>query len=270
MVSNNLPHSPATRRATGQTGDLSKMGNRKLVSAVSALALAITALTALPVSAADEPTPRIMVSGEGSASAAPDMALISLTVLREAATAREALDANNAAMAEVLAAMKTAGIAEKDLQTSGFSIQPKYTYPDPNKTDQPQEPKISGYTVMNTLGVRVRDLTKLGAVIDQSVTLGVNQGGDIMFTKDDDAAVLEEARKNAMANALAKAKTLTAAAGVATGRILEISEQSFQPQPIPMMRAEMALAKSADAAVPVAAGENTYRVNVNVTFEIKQ
>jgi uncharacterized protein len=270
MVSNNPPHSPATRRATGQTGDLSKMGNRKLVSAVSALALAIAALSALPARAADEPTPRIMVTGEGSASATPDMALISLTVLREAVTAREALDANNAAMAEVLGAMKTAGIAEKDLQTSGFSIQPKYVYPDPSKSSEPQQPQIVGYTVMNSLGVRIRDLSKLGVVIDQSVTLGVNQGGNITFTKDDDAPVLEEARKNAMANALAKAKTLTDAAGVATGRILEISEQSYQPQPIPMLRAEMAMAKGAEADVPVAAGENTYRVNVNVTFEIKQ
>jgi uncharacterized protein len=245
------------------------MGNKKIVSAVSALAMAITALTTLPALAVDEPAPRIVVSGEGSASAAPDMALVSLTVLREAETARAALDANNAAMAEVLAAMKAAGIAEKDLQTSGFSIQPKYVYPDPNKTDQPQEPKIGGYTVMNTLGVRVRDLSKLGEVIDQSVSLGVNQGGDITFTMDDNTALLDEARKNAMANALAKAKTLASAAGVATGRILEISEQSFQPQPVPMMRAEMA-AKSADSFVPVAAGENTYRVNVNVTFEIKQ
>ncbi len=198
------------------------------------------------------------------------MALISLTVLREAATAREALDANNQAMASVLEAMKAAGVAEKDLQTSGFSIQPRYTYPDPNKPDQPQEPKITGYSVQNTLGVRVRDLAKLGAVIDQSVSLGVNQGGDITFTKDDTTGLLDEARRNAMANALAKAKTLSVAAGVTTGRILEISEQSFQPQPIPMMRAEMAQAKGAADFVPVAAGENTYRVNVNVTFEIKQ
>jgi uncharacterized protein len=246
------------------------MGNKTFILSISALALAITALATLPARAAEEPMPRIMVSGEGSASAAPDMALISLTVLREAATARAALDANNAAMGEVLAAMKTSGVAEKDLQTSGFSVQPKYTYPDPNKTDQPQEPKIVGYTVNNTLGVRVRDLSKLGAIIDQSVTLGVNQGGDITFTKDDPSPILEEARKNAVKDALAKAKTLTAAAGIATGRILEISEQSFQPQPIPMMRAELAMAKSADAAVPVAAGENTYRVNVNVTLELKQ
>jgi uncharacterized protein len=256
-------------QAMGKPGE-NGMGKTKLLSAASACAFAIMALSALPAQGADEPTPRIIVSGEGSASAAPDMALVSLSVLREAATAREALDANNAAMAQVLEAMKTAGIADKDLQTSGFSIQPRYVYPDPNKPDQPQEPKITGYSVVNTLGVRVRDLTKLGEIIDQSITLGVNQGGDITFTKDDTTALMEEARKSAMKNAMSKAWTLTAAAGVKTGRILEIAEQSFQPQPIPMMNAEFARAKSAADAVPVAAGENTYRVNVNVTFEIMQ
>ena len=242
------------------------MRNATLIAALAALSPAIFAL---PAGAADEPTPRIIVSGEGEAAAAPDMAVISLTVLREAETARAALDANSKAMAEVLAAMKAAGIADKDLQTAGFSIQPRYVYPDQSQ-QEPQQPKIVGYSVVNTLSLRIRDLAKLGGIIDQAVTLGVNQGGDITFVKDDIAAQLEEARKKAMENAIAKAKTLTAAAGVTTGRILEISEQSFQPRPIPMLRAEMAMAKGAADAVPVAAGENAYRVNVNVTFEIKQ
>jgi uncharacterized protein len=242
------------------------MRNATLIAALAALS---AAMYALPSRAAEEPTPRIIVSGEGESAAAPDMAVISLTVLREAETARAALDANSKAMGEVLAAMKAAGIADKDLQTAGFSIQPRYVYPDQNQ-QEPQQPKIVGYSVVNTLSLRVRDLAKLGEIIDQAVTLGVNQGGDITFVKDDIAAQLEEARKKAMENAIAKAKTLTSAAGVTTGRILEISEQSFQPQPIPMLRAEMAMAKGASDAVPVAAGENAYRVNVNVTFEIKQ
>ena len=242
------------------------MHKTTLIAALAALGAAISTLSS---HAADEPSPRIMVSGEGEASAAPDMAVISLTVLREADTARAALDANNTAMTEVLAAMKAAGIADKDLQTAGFSIQPRYVYPDQNKPE-PEQPKIVGYSVTNTLSLRIRDLSKLGGIVDQAVTLGVNQGGDITFVKDDTSGLLEEARKEAMENAVAKAKTLTAAAGVTTGRILEISEQSFQPQPIPMMRAEMAMAKGASSDVPVAAGENSYRVNVNVTFEIKQ
>ena len=242
------------------------MRNTTLIAALAALSAAICAL---PAGAADEPSPRIIVSGEGQASAAPDMALISLTVLREAETARAALDANNSAMTEVLAAMKAAGIADKDLQTAGFSIQPRYVYPDQNKPE-PEQPKIAGYSVVNTLSLRIRDLSKLGEIVDRAVTLGVNQGGDITFVKDDTSGLLEEARTKAMENAAAKAKTLASAAGVSTGRILEISEQSFQPQPIPMMRAEMAMAKGASNDVPVAAGENSYRVNVNVTFEIKQ
>ena len=241
------------------------MRKKILTFVVAAIALS----AAVPVFAAEEPAARIIVSGEGEATATPDMAVISLTVLSEADTARAALDDNNKAMAEVLASMKAAGIADKDLQTAGFSIQPRYIYPDQSKSE-PEQPKIVGYSVINTLSMRIRDLSKLGEIVDQAVTLGVNQGGDITFVKDDTSALLEEARKKAMENAIAKAKTLTAAAGVTTGRILEISEQSFQPQPIPMMRAEMAMAKGAADAVPVAAGENAYRVNVNVTFEIKQ
>jgi uncharacterized protein len=240
---------------------------RKKILTLALAALAANA--ALPARAAEEPSPRIMVSGEGEAAAAPDMALVSLTVLREADTARAALDANNKAMADVLAAMKTFGIAEKDLQTSGFSIQPRYLYANPDKGEN-FEPKITGYSVFNTLGVRIRDLAKVGDVLDQSVTLGVNQGGNITFVKDDASAVMEEARKKAVENAVAKAKTITSTAGVGIGRILEMSEQSFQPGPIPMMQADMAMVKSAGAPVPVASGENSYRVTVNVTFEIKQ
>ena len=123
------------------------MKSSKMILAASIMA---AALSALPARAADEPTPRIIVSGEGEAAAAPDMALISLTVLREADTARAALDAHNKAMADVLAAMKAFGINEKDLQTSGFSIQPRYVYADPNKGES-FEPKITGYSVFNTL-----------------------------------------------------------------------------------------------------------------------
>ena len=126
-------------------------------------------------------------------------------------------------------------------------------------------PKIIGYSVVNSLGVRVRDLSKAGDILDQAVTLGVNQGGDIQFVKDDTTALLEEARKKAVENAIAKAKTMASAAGVSLGRVLDMSEQTFQPGPYPIMRAEMAMAKSADAApVPLATGENAYKVTVNV------
>lgn len=217
----------------------------------------------------DEPHARILVTGQGSVDVAPDMAMLGLTVTREAETARKALDANSAAMKDVLDAMKAEGIKARDLQTSGFSIQPKYFYPQQKSSGTREPPQIIGYTVRNSLNVRVRDIGSLGQILDKSVTLGVNEGGNISFTNDDPSAAITEARILAMKDALTKANTLAEAGGVKVGKLLEISEQSFNPRPMQMARAERSMAMSADA-VPVATGENTYRVSVNVTFAIDQ
>lgn len=238
-------------------------------------AVALVAAIAFPVPGPasaheDTVTPQISVSATGTADLAPDMAVIHLTVLREAERAREALDANTAAMNDVLEAMRAEGIEERDLQTANFNIQPRYVYPEPRDGVRP-EPRIVGYQVSNSLTVRIRDLDRLGVILDTSVTLGVNQGGGISFTNDDPSAAIDEARAQAVRNAMTQAETLTEAAGVGLGRILSISEQSSPPGPIPMMeRAEMAMAADEAAPVPVAAGENSYRVTVNVTFELEQ
>jgi uncharacterized protein YggE len=223
-------------------------------------------------SLADEeaPYPRILVSGEGSVDIAPDMAVLSLMVTREAATARAALDANASAMTGVLAAMREQGIAERDLQTSKFSIQPRYHYPKQQSAGEQRSPKIVGYTVRNGLTVRVRDISQVGEVLDSSVTLGVNEGGNILFTNDDPSSAITLARTNAMHDAMAKANTLAQAAGVKTGKLLEISEQSYRPRPMPMARTEMAMMSADSGGVSVAAGENTYKVTVNVSFAIEQ
>jgi uncharacterized protein YggE len=231
------------------------------------MALGLAAAIALPAvaSAAETPIqPRIVVSGEGEAAVAPDMALLSLSVMREAKTAREALDDNNAAMAEVIEAIKLFGVADRDLQTAGLQIMPRYNYT--NKPDGTQEAELIAYQVTNSLSVRVRDLVKTGEILDKAVSLGVNQGGNIVFANDDPSAVITEARKKAVAEATAKARTLAEAAGVNLGRILEISDQSFGAQPMPIE------AKAFDrmaASVPIEAGENAYRVQVNMTFELK-
>jgi uncharacterized protein YggE len=230
------------------------------------LAMALAASMALPAAAfaTDAPQPRrIMVLGEGEATVKPDIAMLSLTVMREAITARAALDADNKAMAEVIAAMKASGIADRDLQTAGVQISPRYDYT--NKPDGTQEAKLAAYQVTNTLSVRVRDLAKTGEILDKSVTLGVNQGGGLTFANDDPSATISEARKRAVADAMAKAKTLSEAAQVGLGRIVEISEMSYAQPPMPIT------AKAFDGAaeaVPVEAGENSYKVQVNVTFEI--
>jgi hypothetical protein len=226
------------------------------------LALALAAPAAAV--AADQPPPRIVVTGEGESTIAPDMALLSLSVMREAATAREALTANNDAMAAVISALRASGIAERDLQTAGVQISPRYDYTP--KPDGTQEAKLVAYQVTNTLSVRVRDLAKTGEILDKTVSLGVNQGGGVSFTNDDPSKVMTDARRKAVADAVAKATTLTEAAGVQLGKILEISETSYAQPPMPMLQ-KYAAGAAADS-VPIQAGENAYRVQVNVTFEL--
>ena len=230
------------------------------------VALIPGALAASGESASSE---RIVVVGQGSVDLAPDLAVLALTVTREAKTARAALDANSSAMADVIKAMRAKGIAERDLQTSNFSIQPKYAQLPRQSSGERPAPQVAGYTVRNSLTVRVRDISKVGEVLDESVSLGVNEGGGIMFTNDDPSAALAQARVEAVQDARKTARTLAEAAGVRAGRILEISEQSHNPSPMPMMRAEMSMVAGA-GAVPVATGENTYRVAVHMVVAIEQ
>ena len=211
-----------------------------------------------------QPAPRISVTGEGEVSVAPDMAILTLSVLREADTAREAVAASSEAMKQVLGALKAAGIAERDLQTAGLSIQPRYTQPGPQA--KPQAPKISGYSASNALTVRVRDLSAVGAILDKTISLGVNQGGDISFVNDDPKPSLTEARKRAVADAMERARTLAEAANVKLGRILSIEESPVRPGPVPMGKVMRAAA--ADSFVPVERGENSYGTSVNMVFEI--
>lgn len=234
------------------------------------LALAASFLAVLPAAAQEDAAsrPKITVTGEGEARVSPDMAVIQIAVLREAETAREAMDANNQAMTAVIEALKEAGIEARDLQTSGLSINPQYVYPNDNNGEQ--KPRIVGYQVTNGLTIRVRDLDKVGEILDRSVSLGVNQGGNITFTNDDPSKALNDARKSAVQDAISKAQTLAEAAGVSLGNVVEISEQMGPPPPRPLGAKMMRMEAAADSAVPVEAGENTYDIRVNVTFEINQ
>lgn len=235
---------------------------------LAAALLLASALSPLVAAAQEQPRkePVIVVTGQGDAAVAPDLAIVTLSVAETRKTAREALDVANASMSAVIAALKKEGLGARDLQTSGLSIQAQYAYPQ-NDDGTPRPPVLTGYAVSNTLTLRIRDIAKVGPIIDQAVTLGVNQGGDIRFTNDDPGKTLTEARTEAVKDAVAKAKTLADAAGVKLGRILEITEAGDTQQPRPLMAARMA--KEADA-VPVEAGENSYSVNVSVTFAIAQ
>lgn len=231
-----------------------------------AAALASAALYALPARADDAPRPTLSLNGTGEISVAPDMAVISSGVVTEAVTARAALDANNEAIAAVIAALKGTGIEARDIQTSGFRVQPRYLRDGKNKED-PEAPRIVGYTVNNNVSVIVRDLAKLGAVLDQTVTVGANRLGGINFQVSDADKRLDAARTIAMKDAIRKAGIYADAAGVKLDRILSISESGgFRPYP----KQEAMMMRDASASVPVEAGEQTLSVDVNVTWEIKQ
>jgi uncharacterized protein YggE len=224
-------------------------------AALAATLLAAPALaqTALP--------PMITVSGEATVSVAPDQAQIEAGVASDAKSAREASEANNAAMSKVLLALKGAGIAEKDYQTSRLSLQPQYA---PNRSGPSP---IVGYRASNRVTVRIREVGKLASVIDVLVGAGANDIGGINFTVSNASKLLDEARERAVADARRKAEIYAKAAGVALGAPLSISEEGA-PGPV-LYRAKVASAGMAISA-PVAQGEETLQVNVSVSWAIKQ
>ena len=162
-----------------------------------------------------------------------------------------------------------AGIAERDIQTTQFSIQPRYTRETRKADGTIETRKLEGYTVRNGVNVRVRDIDAVGEVLDMSVRLGVNEGGDIQFSNADPTKALGRARSNAVKDALDKARGLASAAGGKVGRVLEISEHNIGARPMNMARREMAM-DSMKASVPIAAGENTYRVSISLSVALEQ
>ncbi len=210
----------------------------------------------------------IALSGEGKISTAPDIAYITSGVISIEKNAREALAQNSDAMSQLIDILKNAGVKEKDIQTSNFSISPQYNYNNPSNN---QSPKITNYRVSNLVSVVVRDLDNLGNIIDQIVSVGANSVNSVSFGVEDTASLLNEARINAMKNAIEKATLYADGANVKLGRIILISENGgFMPPP-PVEMAMMRQSVSADSATtPMQSGELIFRANVNVQWEIEQ
>jgi len=203
----------------------------------------------------------VTVSASGMVSAEPDIAHISTGVVSEGDTARDALSRNTVAMRKVVDGLKAAGVAAKDIQTVSFNVEPRYqTYKDG------RPPQITGYRVNNAVRITSREIARLGEVLDQVVTLGSNQIGAIQFDVSKAEALKDDARKNAMDNALRRAKLYAQAAGAEVGPVLTIAEEvlTHGPRPIAMARATMA----AEAA-PIEAGSKTLEVKVHVTWALK-
>jgi uncharacterized protein YggE len=232
---------------------------RAFILAASAIGAPLGAQAQMPMQSPG----LISVTGEARISVPPDLAQIDAGVTSEARTAREASDANNAAMGKVLVAVKGAGIDEKDLQTSRLSLQPQYSTAKPGSP-----PAIAGYRASNHVTIRLHDLTKIANVIDTLVTAGANEIGGINFMVSQASKLLDDAREQAIADARRKADIYAKAAGVTLGAPISISEEGAAE---PLFRARMMGGKMAAAApVPIAQGEETLSITIGVTWAIKK
>jgi uncharacterized protein len=223
--------------------------------------LVAAVMLATPALAQSERPAMISVSGEATVSVPPDTAEIDGGFTSDGKTAREASDTNNTAMGKVLLALKAAGIEEKDIQTSRLSLHPQ-TQNTPNRSGPPT---IVGYRASNHVTIRLRDVTKVANVVDTLVSAGANDIGGINFMVSAASKLLDEAREQAFADARRKAEIYARAAGVTLGTPLSISEGNAS---VPMYRSKMPMAPMA-AAAPVAQGEETLSVSVNVSWAIK-
>ncbi|MBT8408530.1 MAG: SIMPL domain-containing protein [Alphaproteobacteria bacterium] len=228
---------------------------------ILALGLAAVLTLSAPLHA-DQPDRQITVTGEGVVEAAPDMATVSLGVVSEARTAAAALRANSEDMAAILARLTEAGIADRDMQTSGLSVNPRWD----NRSTSGGRPQITGFVASNQLTVRVRDLAALGGLLDSLVGEGANTLGGVGFGLQEPRPLQDEARRRAVSDARARAGLYTEAAGVTLGEVISIDEMGGGvPRPQALGRMEMAL--SADA-VPVAGGELSLRAQVRMVFAL--
>lgn len=232
-----------------------------VAAAVSLATLASTAPAYAQTQDEDERMERtITVSASGEVVAEPDIARIASGITSEAETARKALDANSAAMKKLIEGLKAAGIDPKDIQTSEFRIDPRYTNP-----REGQVAVIDGYRVTNQVGVVARDLSRLGEILDTLVSLGANQMNGLSFEVSKAETLKDEARTAAVANALRRAKLIAAAAGAEVGKVVSIAEDAPQFMPRAPGAGRLAMAKE----VPIERGTETLEARVTVTWELK-
>jgi uncharacterized protein YggE len=219
---------------------------------LSAFVIAATAL-ALPALAAEK---LVTVTGQATIAVAPDSAVIRIGVTSQGKTAKEASDSNAKQMTAVMAAIKSSGIAERDMRTSRLSLQPQYE----NKGGTA---RLLGFRVTNQLTVKIRDIDRLPAILDRAIAAGANEMSGIEFVVSGQSKLLDQARDDAVADAHRKAALYAKAAGAKLGRVVAITEQGAPspPHAIQAMRA---------GAVPIAPGEQTLRATVAVSYELAQ
>ena len=222
-------------------------------------AFAQTAPVAAPMTPSDGTL--LSISAQAEARRVPDVATLSAGVVTQAADANAAMRANATQMDKVMAAIKAAGIAERDIRTSGISLNPQYKYV------ENQSPTITGYQASNTVDLKGRDVARLGKVLDALVASGANQVNGPNFEIDQPEPVYDQARRDALQKAQARAEMYAKALGLKVRRIVSISEGGGYRPPMPMPMMAMARAKN-ESDTSVAPGETTLTANLDVVFEL--
>lgn len=203
------------------------------------------------------------ISATGEATRVPDIAIVSAGVVTRAATARAALEQNAARMERVRAAIKRAGIADRDIQTSNISLNPEYRY------GENQPPRLVGYTASNQVSVRFRDIARTGDILDALVAEGANQINGPSLTIDKPEEALDEARTKALATGRARAELYARALGMRVVRLLSVSETGRGypvPPPMPVMMEARAMG---DASTKIDPGEQKLSVTLGMSFELQ-
>lgn len=204
----------------------------------------------------------IVVSETGEVYATPDLGVITASVTNEAETVADAIAENTERMNSVIVAVKALGIEDKDIKTISFNIYPRYTYTERGYGDR----VLVGYEVVQQLQVKIRDLDKIGSVIQEATDAGANDISGLQLTIDNKDELKNQARQQAIEKAKTKAEELTSRLGVKLGKIISFSESSFSPYYQDRFYAE---GIGAASAVPdIQAGENKISVSVNIIYEI--
>ncbi|CAA9514063.1 MAG: Outer membrane protein [uncultured Sphingomonas sp.] len=205
---------------------------------------------------------RLEISATGDATRVPDIAIISAGVITRAATAKAALAQNAAQMERVRAALKRAGIADRDIQTANINLNPEYRYV------ENQPPGLTGYSASNQLNVRFRDIASTGDILDALVAQGANQINGPTLSIDKPEAALDEARTKALAVGRARAELYGRSLGMRVVRLLSVSETGREyGGPRPMVMMERGMAASADTKIDP--GEQKLEVTLAITFELQ-
>jgi uncharacterized protein len=229
---------------------------------VALVAAGMMAAPSLARAADTPPVPQLQANGTGEVMVTPDIAIVTIGVTSQAAEASAALAANSAKLAKAIEAIQAAGVAEKDIATSGFSIAPVYEQANRRPSDRP--PAIVGYRVTDQVRVSVRDVAKSGGLLDAVVNAGANRVSGIAFDIADRQSAADRALRKAIRDAKARGKLMAEAAGLRLVRILSVNAGN-SGGPRPVMAFDMAPRAK---AVPVMPGQRSVTANAQIVWEV--